>query len=522
MNRKVVVLALLVVTGVLIGGYRYLQYQHDKEVAEAARVKSLAEAQAREDARKAAKQEQDRLVAEAQRLIDEWSGQGDYLIKAQANLESVLNKDPRHVGARIQMARFHLADGHLMHTTYKPGSLDAATKELRIARSVDPKAQVGVLSAYIALIQGQSREAIKLLEQAEATESNNPWLHMHWSAALMDLKQFELAEAKLRQGLSQYSATDKPSEKIVAGFHDNLSSLFTLQGKLEEADKEFQTALATHSSAWGHGNYANFLLFFRGMPDAAIVQAEKALSIMDYGIGRQTLAAAYYAKWAELKGKDLSSAIEYSERAKKLGPNLSYIMTQAASFVQAGPAIQKMVKEFMAHGVSIDIKDNNGDTGLTLAAFTGRVQSVVILLKYGANKEAEDGNGWTALTNAAYKGHTEVVKILAAAGAKINISSRNYPLGLAVVKGDENMVRTLISLKANVNAQPLGTYTPLMNAALVGNTAMVRLLLQLGANPTILNKETQKTAAELAEMNGHTELAAYIRAAEKKPVRQQL
>ena len=51
--------------------------------------------------------------------------------------------------------------------------------------------------------------------------------------------------------------------------------------------------------------------------------------------------------------------------------------------------------------------------------------------------------------------------------------------------------------------------TPLHFAAMAGQASAVRLLLDLGANPRLLN-EFEQTAVEVAELGGHHEIARTI------------
>ena len=56
--------------------------------------------------------------------------------------------------------------------------------------------------------------------------------------------------------------------------------------------------------------------------------------------------------------------------------------------------------------------DNDGMTGLMLAAKYGRVKVVDLLLAKGAEKNLSSKNGSTALAKASHKGHAETVRLL--------------------------------------------------------------------------------------------------------------
>lgn len=526
MNRKMIALSVLILVGTGIGGYRYVQWLEESRLAksreEAVRAVQLALKQQR-DAAMLSPQQQEKLVSDAKMWLDEWGGQGDQLAKAQATLDRVLKANPRNVGARIEMARYYIMSGHINYRNFRPGSLDKAGWELQYARQADPgSVDVEVLWAHVLYLRGSSREAVKVLQKVEAKSAENPWLYQNWAQALMDLSQWSAAESQLRKAQALYAKMAKPSPRVLRALHENLASVLSQQGKLDEADKEYQDLLALDpGSAWTHGNYADFLLFRRAAPDAAIAEAEKAIELMNYGMARLTLAAARYAKWAQLKRQMPAQAAEQLALAREGASDFSWIMPQAAKSMDAGPAIQTMVRELMALGVSINTKDEHGDTGLNLAADSGNVRSVILLIKYGANIEAADNEGRTAMVSAADKGHVEVVKALAARRARIDAQDSHglSALHLAAANQDEEMVRTLMSLKANVNAATPQGYTPLMDAAHFGDERIVRLLLEAGANPDAVTKDKLQSASDVATARGHQALAEYIRAARESPDR---
>jgi len=468
-------------------------------------------------------QQQEKLVFEAKMWLDEWGGQGDQLAKAQAALDRVLKANPRNVGARIEMARFYIMSGHINYRNFQPGSLEKAAWELQYARQADPSSvDVEVLWAHVLYLRGSSREAVKVLQKVEAKGAENPWLYQNWAQALMDLNQWSAAESQLRKAQALYAKMADPPPRVLHSLHENLASVLSRQGKLDEADKEYRHLLALDpGSAWTHGNYADFLLFRRAAPDAAIAEAEKAIELMNYGMARLTLTAARYAKWAQLKRQMPAKAAEYLALAQEGASEFSWIMPQAAKSMDAGPAIQTMVRELMALGVSIDTIDEHGDTGLTLAADSGNVKSIVLLLKRGANIEAADNEGRTAMVIAAHKGHVEAVKALAARRARINAQDSHglSALHLAATNQDEEMVRVLISLKANVNVATSKGYTPLMDAAHFGDERIVRLLLEAGANADAVTKDKAQSASDIAMARGHQALAEYIRMAKASPNR---
>ena len=512
MNRTRILLAVLIVVGVVAGGNFYLQWSQKEKAAQTdVSVKNY---------RQQVLEAQDKLVSQARDWLDESSGQDELLKKAAGNLHRVLGVNPKNVEARIEMARFHLKSGHIDFRNFRQGTLGNAERELQRALDVQPdSADAYILLGHVHFLGYRPKEALEALEKAEAIGTSNPWLHLNWADALMDLKRWAEAESRAQMALPQHGAMVAPPKRVVRNAHQKLVDIYVKQRKLDAADKEYQALIALDpGEAFWHGNYAHFLLCIRGQPDAAIGEAEKALEIMDYGQAQYVLAAARYAKWAELKRKAPDQAARYLALAQASAPDFSYIMTQAGKWVSTGPVIEDMVRELMALGVSLDTKDNLGDTALTLAADLENLESVIILVKLGANIETKDRSGLTALGIAANKGNVEMVKALAARGAKVNTLDQNgrTPLFSAAHNGDVEMLRTLIALKTDGSITMANGFSPLMYAAYAGHEGAVRVLLQAGADPSSRTTDSKQSAADFAASRGHQKLAAYLQEAAEK------
>ena len=93
--------------------------------------------------------------------------------------------------------------------------------------------------------------------------------------------------------------------------------------------------------------------------------------------------------------------------------NLYSLTNNEENFLQASETgnINK-VKELLALGVDINIKDEEGWAALTLASYEGHIEIVRELIKAGANLNIQDEEGWTALDYAKAKGYNDIVEIL--------------------------------------------------------------------------------------------------------------
>jgi hypothetical protein len=122
---------------------------------------------------------------------------------------------------------------------------------------------------------------------------------------------------------------------------------------------------------------------------------------------------------------------------------------------------------------------------LVRAAVLGQTGEVARLLAGGADPRERTSRGFTALGLAAREGRVEVIEQLVKAGADPNLRDANEnewtPLLNAVHKHQRQAVTTLLRLGADPDRG--GGRTPLIMAAGYGDTDMVRLLLDGGADP---------------------------------------
>jgi ankyrin repeat protein len=139
------------------------------------------------------------------------------------------------------------------------------------------------------------------------------------------------------------------------------------------------------------------------------------------------------------------------------------------------------------------------------------IADLVRLDPLAVNAFSEDG--FTALHFAAFLGGVDAARALIDAGAEVAAISQNamevQPINSAAA-GCTEVVVLLLDAGAPVDAQQHGGYTALHEAAINGNVALVDVLLAHGADVALPDDE-RRTAADHAERNGHTELAARLR-----------
>src|SRR6478735_6402708 len=134
------------------------------------------------------------------------------------------------------------------------------------------------------------------------------------------------------------------------------------------------------------------------------------------------------------------------------------------------------VQSLIERGNSPDTSDAEGSTLLMLAARGGHAPVVAYLISRKASVNGRNKFGDTALMAAALGGHVEAAKVLIANGAEINGSGWT-PLHYAAFQGRPAMVRFLLEAGANKNAIAPNEYTPLMLAVRNGHEEAAKVLL---------------------------------------------
>jgi len=168
-----------------------------------------------------------------------------------------------------------------------------------------------------------------------------------------------------------------------------------------------------------------------------------------------------------------------------------------------------------------------GATPLYIAAKEGHLAVVKLLLEKGAAIEAKAEDGCTPISTAAFNGHADVVKLLLERGAAVEgkHKDRVTPLAMAAQQGHLEVVRLLLDKGAVVDAKDNNGFTPLARAAqirdglLARHLEVMKVLLAKGANPNTLGFapfEDGKTALQVAEEQGKTEVAELLREAGTK------
>ncbi|MEE8637616.1 MAG: ankyrin repeat domain-containing protein [Candidatus Margulisiibacteriota bacterium] len=183
-------------------------------------------------------------------------------------------------------------------------------------------------------------------------------------------------------------------------------------------------------------------------------------------------------------------------------------------------------KQMLAMGVDINGQDMAGNTPLFMACKNGDPEFVKFLLGLGADPNIKNTRNSTAIIAAAANRYffAELVPLLVEKGADLKVTAKDgttvlWPLVTKLGRADEqeilNTVQLVLSKGAEVDPTIEDGRTPLMFAAMQGNTKMVKLLVENGANVNA-KSEDGETALTLAEKEGHQKVVRLLKSSGAK------
>ena len=148
------------------------------------------------------------------------------------------------------------------------------------------------------------------------------------------------------------------------------------------------------------------------------------------------------------------------------------------------------VKELLAAGADVNIKNNENYTTLIYGAKEGNVNIVKMMIAAGADVNTVNIHGSTPLAITAEDGHVDCLKEFLAAGAQINKQEKDgrTALHFACQKGHINCVKELIDAGTELGVTDHEGRTALMYAIFSGSFDCVTELIVAGVDVNIKNK----------------------------------
>lgn len=167
-----------------------------------------------------------------------------------------------------------------------------------------------------------------------------------------------------------------------------------------------------------------------------------------------------------------------------------------------------MVELLVKTGALTHLKDELGGTPLSYA-YLSRNEQIIDLLLQKKNKADFENDIINLLFSALEKGHEEVVElVLKTTSTRINLNAENEkgqtPLFCAAYYGHTAVIKVLLERGADPNCRDRMNQTPLLYAAEQNDVAMAKALLERGADPNCKNND-HETPLLCATKGGHLE-----------------
>ena len=261
-------------------------------------------------------------VAKAKVLIEEAQGDTAKIRQAIGLLVAVAEKEQNLAPAYVELGRASLDLGIRPNNNFDPEALQASKSLIQRALKIEPDYDSALaLMGYIIMFEGKLDEAEKYFAQIQAKGSKYPLLNSHLAQLANRRGNYRLALDYALQGYE----LNKSTPRLAAGAITEI--LFAYQklpeNTIVEEEKWFAKRRELVPSAWNWQAHASFRLYRLGDHKAAIEFGTKALSIMNFGAGRFTLAAAHYKNWNALRSNPgtLDEANKSFDIARNLYPD---------------------------------------------------------------------------------------------------------------------------------------------------------------------------------------------------------
>ncbi|PAA70813.1 hypothetical protein BOX15_Mlig012742g1 [Macrostomum lignano] len=151
--------------------------------------------------------------------------------------------------------------------------------------------------------------------------------------------------------------------------------------------------------------------------------------------------------------------------------------------------------------------DNNGRTGLHLAAWRGHQNVVKLLIEFKANPNVRDSLGNTPALRAAWQGQTETLRYLLQHGANPDLQNQigRSPLHVAAENGHLDCSKLLVRFGAHVDLGDRQGYSPVHSAAEKGLSTTLDVLIRSGAQVDLPTSDGRVTPLHISAGYGHLE-----------------
>jgi uncharacterized protein len=169
------------------------------------------------------------------------------------------------------------------------------------------------------------------------------------------------------------------------------------------------------------------------------------------------------------------------------------------------------IEKLLARGFDPNTPNEKGVAGILIAIQSDSPKAAMVLAKNPQTRlNSKNLAGETPLMLAAINNQLELAKVLIGRGADVNKQGWT-PLHYAATRGHREMMRLLLENEAYIDSESENGTTPLMMAAYYASPLAVKLLLEEGADPTLVNS-ANISALDMALSKDHQQSAFYIKA----------
>ena len=194
---------------------------------------------------------------------------------------------------------------------------------------------------------------------------------------------------------------------------------------------------------------------------------------------------------------------------------IGYSLSNAGSYDDFITALHfdrpEVVEKLLVRGFDPNTPNEKGVAGLLLAIQSESPKSAMVLAKHPQTQvNTQNSQGETPLMLAAINNQLDLAKVLIQRGADVNKPGWT-PLHYAATRGHREMMRLLLDNEAYIDSESANGTTPLMMAAYYASPLAVKLLLEEGADPVLVNS-ANVSALDMALTKDHQQSAFYIRA----------
>ena len=260
---------------------------------------------------------------------------------------------------------------------------------------------------------------------------------------------------------------------------------------------------------WFRVQYANLLLYERGKPADALIEARLAAKAGS-AEAKALIDILAYLDWARgyLKSGVNPSGYRTASATGYLTAEDAFVNSCAYSVT--GDIAQALLKVNAI--ANIDTKDLTSNTALIGAARANNLPLARQLIARKAAVNAQNDKSERPVTFFVAAGNHDAVQLLISRGAEINFRDRDgsSPLSIAVQTGDARMVKLLLGAKARIPDS--GNWSGprlLVFAAQLGNLEIMQALIGKGLDINARD-EFGRTPLISATMAGQREIIRYL------------